>query len=54
MKLFGSTERRISKHKNSSFSQLLNISPMSHTYTEAFCTECSYIQVWFTDQNSKP
>ena len=35
---------------NKSFGQLLNISPINHFYTGAFCSEFSYIEVWFIDQ----
>ena len=38
---------------NDSFGQLLNILPKNHVYTEKFYSEFSYIEVWFTDQNSK-
>ena len=36
--------------RNKSFGQLLNISTNNFTYLKTFN---SYIQVWFTDQNSK-
>ena len=39
---------------NKQFSQLINISPHSLTTLNATNTECSSIEVWFTDQNSKP
>ena len=34
--------------------QLLNISPKNFTFLKTFESEFSYIEVWFTDQNSKP
>ena len=39
---------------NKSFSQLPNISPANHIYTKIFYSEFLHIEVWFTDQNSKP
>ena len=39
---------------NNSFSQLLVISPKNFKFLKTFESECSYIEVWFTDQNSKP
>ena len=39
---------------NKSFSQLLNISPKNFIFLKTFNSEFSYIEVWFTDQNSKP
>ena len=39
---------------NNSFGQLLDISPKYFTFLETFNSEFSYIEVWFTDQNSKP
>ena len=36
------------------FSQLLNISPTNHIYTETLYLHFSYIKVWFTFQNSMP
>ena len=39
---------------NKSFGQLLDISPKSFIYLKTFNSEFSYIEVWFTDQNSKP
>ena len=38
---------------NKSFSQLLNISPGNFIFLKTFDSEFSYIEVWFTDQNSK-
>ena len=34
--------------------QLLDISPKHVTFLKTFNSEFSYIEVWFTDQNSKP
>ena len=39
---------------NKSFGQLLNISPKNLIFLKNFDSEFSYIEVWFTDQNSKP
>ena len=39
---------------NISFNQLLDISTENFTLLKAFDLEFSSIQVWFTDQNSKP
>ena len=39
---------------NKSFGQLLDISPQNFTFLETFNSEYSYIEVWFTDQISKP
>ena len=39
---------------NKSFGQLLNISPKNIIFLKTFNSEFSYIEVWFTDQNSKP
>ena len=38
---------------NKSFSQSLNISPGNFIFLKTFDSEFSYIEVWFTDQNSK-
>ena len=38
---------------NKSFSQLLDISSKNFTFIKTFDSEYSYIEVWFTDQNSK-
>ena len=38
--------------RNKSFGQLLNISPENFTFLKNFHLEFSYIEVWFTDQNS--
>ena len=39
---------------NTLFGQLLDISPKNFIFLKSFNSECSYIEVWFTDQNSKP
>ena len=39
---------------NKSFGQELNISPTNYTYSDTFHSEFSYIEVWFTVQNSLP
>ena len=39
---------------NKSFDQLLDISLKSFMFLKPFYSEYSEIQVWFTDQNSKP
>ena len=39
---------------NKSFRQLLDISPKIFVSLKTFNSEFSYIEVWFTDQNSKP
>ena len=39
---------------NQSFGQLLDISPKNVTYLKTFNREFSYIELWNTDQNSKP
>ena len=39
---------------NKSFGQLLDISPECFIYLKTFDSEFSYIDVWFTNQNSKP
>ena len=38
---------------NKSFGQLLDISPTNFIFLKTFDSEFSYIEVWFTDQNSK-
>ena len=38
---------------NESFGQLLDISPKNFTFLKTFDSEFSYIEVRFTDQNSK-
>ena len=37
-----------------SFGKLLDISPKHFIFLKAFNSEFLYIEVWFTDQNSKP
>ena len=37
-----------------SFGQLLGVSPQNVLFLKIFNSEFSYIEVWFTDQNSKP
>ena len=39
---------------NKQFRQLMNISPHSLTMLNTTNTELSFIEIWFTDQNSKP
>ena len=39
---------------NKSFGQLLDISPKQFTFLNTFDSEFLYVEVWFTDQNSKP
>ena len=39
---------------NKLFDQLLDISPKSFIFLKIFNSECFYIEVWFTVQNSKP
>ena len=39
---------------NKLFGQLFEISPTNFTFLGLFNSEFSYIEVWFTDQNSKP
>ena len=38
---------------NKSFGQLLDILPKNGIFSKAFDLEFSYIEIWFTDQNSK-
>ena len=38
---------------NKSFGQLLDISSKNFIFLKTFDSEFSYIEVWFTDQNSK-
>ena len=40
--------------RNKSFRQLLNISPENVMFLKTFGSEFSHIEVWFTDQHSKP
>ena len=37
-----------------SFIELLHISPEKFTFLKTFGSEFSYIDAWFTDQNSNP
>ena len=39
---------------NKSFGKLLDISAKNFIFLKTFNSECPYIEVWFTDQNSKP
>ena len=39
---------------NKSFDQLLDISPKTFLFLKTFDSEFPYIDVWFTDKNSKP
>ena len=39
---------------NKSFGRLLNISPKNFIFLKTFNSEISYIELWFTVQNSKP
>ena len=39
---------------NKSFGQLVDISPKNFIFFKTFHSEFSFIEVWFTDQNSKP
>ena len=39
---------------NKSFVQLLDISQENFIFKKKFHSQCSFIEVWFTDQNSKP
>ena len=39
---------------NKSFGQLLDISPNNFIFLKTFNSEFPYIEVWLTDQNSKP
>ena len=39
---------------NKSFGQLLDASPKRLIFLKTFNSELSFIEVWFTDQNSKP
>ena len=39
---------------NKSFGQLLHISLENFIFLKIFDSEVSYIEVWFTDQNSNP
>ena len=39
---------------NKSFGQLLDISSRNFIFLKTFDSEFSYIEIWFTDQNSNP
>ena len=39
---------------NKSFGSLLDISPANHIFLKTFNSEYNEIDVWFTDQNSRP
>ena len=39
---------------NKTFGQLLKILQISQIYTETLRSGSSYIEVWFTDQDSRP
>ena len=39
---------------NKQFGQVINIAPHSLTMLDTTNTEFSFIEVWFTDQNSEP
>ena len=39
---------------NKSFGQLLYISRKNFIFLKTFDSQFSYIEIWFTDQNSKP
>ena len=39
---------------NKSFGQLLDISSENFIFLKTFDSEFPYVEVWFTDQNSKP
>ena len=39
---------------NKLYAQLRDICPKNFTFLKTFNLEFSYIEVWFTDQNSKP
>ena len=39
---------------NKSFGQILDISPKYFIFLKTFDSEFSYVEVWFTDQNSNP
>ena len=41
-------------YSNKSFGQSLYISPQKFILLKIFISEFSYIEVWCTDQNSKP
>ena len=39
---------------NRPFRQLMDISPKNSALLKTFDSEFSYVEVWFTNQNSKP
>ena len=39
---------------NNSFGKLLDVSPKKFMFLKTFDSKFSYIEVWFTEQNSKP
>ena len=39
---------------NKTFSSLLDISPTNHVFLRTFNSEFQEINIWFTDQTSKP
>ena len=39
---------------NKSFGELVDISSRNFIFSKTFDLEFSYVEVWFTDQNSKP
>ena len=39
---------------NKSFASLLEISPTNHIFLKTFNSDYNEIEVWFTDENSKP
>ena len=39
---------------NKSFGPILDISPKNFIFLKKCNSEFSYIEIWFTDQNSKP
>ena len=41
-------------YQNKPFGSLLEISPANHIFLKTFNSEYNEIEVWFTDQNSKP
>ena len=43
-----------SRVPSKSFGQLLGISPKNFTFLKTLNSQFLYIEVWFTDQNSKP
>ena len=45
---------KIQRSCNKSFHQLLDISPENFTFLKTFDSEFSYIEVWFTNENSNP